>query len=334
MNYAAFQGWREQRLREDPDLLDCADTQLYRALAALQPGPAAVTDKVHRCDLARAWLERYGFPSEWSRRALVCRGVRHALGLIFRELGRQGAALWLPGDVYPVYQELAHAHGLLPRRYDTLPAPALPAEAPADGGEYLLIANPWKPLGRFLSEQETSALLDWLEASPRRHLLIDAVYDLGAPFDAGTRRLLASGRAMLLHSVTKGWLWPQTFGIALAGETQHGFEAAFRDDPPTPAQLQLAQRLLAVEADRPRQIAAALAARAARLFARLPIEVAAQAEAAARECPGNYFFPVDLPAPVLAERHRILAVPASAFGARWQGSILTCLSPAFAETAA
>ncbi|WP_209444371.1 hypothetical protein [Ralstonia insidiosa] len=128
MNFAAFKLWREACLRTTPDVVDCAETNLYGALASLQPhlDPSETPQRVHRCDLARAWLQRYGFDTGRSRQALVCRGVRHALQLIFRRLSAKGAHLWLPSDVYPVYQALAQSAGITPQTFPTLPAPIFP----------------------------------------------------------------------------------------------------------------------------------------------------------------------------------------------------------------
>jgi len=334
VTFAAFQLWREQRLRENPDLLDCAETNLYRSLATLQLRPdASNTDRqVHRCDLARAWLTRYGFSANYSRRALVCRGVRHALSLIFQELARADAALWVPSDVYPVYIELARCAGLEPRVFATLPEPKIPARQANGGVEYLLIANPWKPLGRFLTDQECAALTGWLEASPHRHLLMDCVYDLGAPFHATTQKLHRTGRAILLHSVTKGWLWPRTFGVALVGEGHSQFESAFRTDSPGPAQLRLAESFLSTHTTCPGQVVISLENRAKRLFAVLPDAVSKSLliDSSSR-APGCYFFSVGIQAEELLREHDLVAIPGSAFGAQdWDGSILTSLSMQFA----
>src|SRR5579862_7711197 len=205
MNFAAFQLWREECLHSNPDVLDCAETNLYRSLSPLQPKPnTSSTDRpIHRCDLARAWLSRYGFPESDSRRALVCRGVRHALSLIFNEIAQSNEWLWIPKDVFPVYLELARAEGIEPRTYQTLPQPVIPHTRNPGHAEYLLLANPWKPLGRFLADQECVALIDWLGTSPNRYLLLDCVYDLDAPFHITTRKLMNTGKVILLHSVTK-----------------------------------------------------------------------------------------------------------------------------------
>lgn len=333
MNFAAFQLWREECLREQPDLLDCAETNLYQALSFLQPkADLPPTDqRVYRCDLARAWLARYGYPAIDSRRALVCGGVRHALGLIFRELARAKAVLWAPADVYPVYLELAQAAGIETNLYPTLPEPRLPAGAAGGArGEYLLIANPWKPLGRYLTNGECEAITSWLDASPKRQVLIDCVYDLGAPFHETTQALQRTGRAVLLHSVTKGWLRPRTFGVALIGEAHALFEAAFRADSPTQEQLRRAQYFLTDAVDCPEWVAAELKQRAGRFLFVLPRAARQSLLLKADEvAPGCYFFPVALPAEELLKQRRLLAIPASAFGAEWPGSILTSLAPAF-----
>lgn len=333
MRFEEFQEFRQRQLSASSSLLDAAETNVYRALAPVRPQPPTDMSTVHRCDLARAWLRRFELPEEWSGHAMVCRGVRHGLGVVFHWLRAVHARLWLPSDVYPVYFELARAAGLEPMSYPTLPAPALPRSPGDHRPEYLLLANPSKPLGRYLSDAECAAVISWLRESPRRRLLIDSVYDLGAPFAAGTRRLLDTGCAVLLHSVTKGWLWPRTFGVVLLGPAHAELAEAFRADPPTPAQLRLADRLLTEHSDVPRQVVDELAARAERLFEQLPDEVLGAIPTASRTCPGNYFFPVEIPAKTLQRECGVLAIPVSVFGeSSWSGSILTSLADAFGPT--
>ena len=181
--------------------------------------------------------------------------------------------------------------------------------------------------------------LGYFMGSAGFELLIDSVYDLGAPFTAGTRRLLDTGRTVLLHSVTKGWLWPRTFGVVLLGPAQAeladltDLAEAFRADPPTPPQLRLAEALLTEHGDAPQQVVDELAVRAARLFERLPDEVLESIPMASRTCPGNYFFPAAVPAETLQHEYGVLALPVSVCGeSAWPGSLLTSLADAFGPT--
>jgi aspartate/methionine/tyrosine aminotransferase len=332
MNFLAFKVWRAECLRANPEALDCGETNLYRSLASMQPEPdvSNTSNTIHRCDVARKWLGRYGFSESLSRRALVCRGIRHALNLIFRKLARSGALIWIPGDVYPVYSELALGTGLEWRAFPTLPRPILPRRKNSGRPEFLLLANPWKPLGRFLNGHECERLMDWLDASRNRCLLIDSVYDLGVPFHGTTRALVLSERAILLHSVTKGWLCPKTFGVALFPEARLQWGSDFRSDPPSQEQLALATRLLSDDADMPEKVVAALGNRKDNLVGALPASVSKSIlEDRGALAPGCYFFPVNIQADSLLQRHGIIGLPASVFGAKWNGTILTSLAQTF-----
>lgn len=260
MNFADFQIFREQLLRERPCVTDCAETNLCRALAHLAPPPTpAPSAKVHRCHLASEWCERFGFAPETSRRALISCGVRDSLARIFDCLAAEKAALWLPSDNYPVYGELTRAAELVPREFPTLPAPQWPSDAPVDGGEFLLVTNPLKPLGRALDAADVASLEAWLAASPQRRLMLDAVYTFGSEFDAATLRLLAGRRTILLHSLTKGWLHPRLFGIALVPPEDAGrFDEAVRAAPPAQENLARARECLGIRAETPQAVAAAM----------------------------------------------------------------------------
>jgi len=331
MTFADFKNWREESLCAKPSLLDCGETNLYRALSTLQPKPLKQAGQIHRCDLAKKWLRRYGLPESDSRRAHVCRGVRHALRIILKEAASGNAILYAPKDVYPAYLEIAHSAGAEVRTYSTMPHPVLPTAKEDARSEFLLICNPWKPLGRFLTAEECGHLRRWITATNKRFILIDAVYDFGVPFHPTTMNLAETGRVIVLHSVTKGWLWPQTFGIAWAGGQSSHFNFGFRGDPPSQDQLALADQLLTGEANLPARVAATIDARKDKLLAVLPNAVAKLfVTAAARSSSGCYLFPVDLDASELLNQHAILGIPASVFGAQWSGTILTSLASVFA----
>jgi hypothetical protein len=145
-------------------------------------------------------------------------------------------------------------------------------------------------------------------------------------------KLQQTGRAILLHSATKGWLKPETFGVALLADDWPEMEADFRADPPSAEQLLFAQHCLSIKADCPAQVADVLKARAGNLSDRLPpaIRGSILVESAGQSS-GCYLFPVPFGAEQLLHQHRVLAIPASAFGSKdWSGSVLTSLSSAFA----
>jgi aspartate/methionine/tyrosine aminotransferase len=355
MTFSEFSAWREQLLTKDTDLLDCGDTNLYRALDYVKDADRGARCQhaapIHRCDLARLWLERFGFPAAWSRRALVCR-VRHALSLLFRVWSPPNCTWWVPEDVYPVYFELARAGGVEPRTYKTLPqglaglwgtissgvnsnwkkhVKNVPHERAASLREILLVPNPLKPLGRYLTDSEVDALAAWLIAADDRLVVVDSAYDLTSDLHATTRRLWETGRAMVLHTFTKGWLAPRTFGIALVPERRAAeLSAAFRNDPPLSDQLCLARHCLNDDAAMPQRVAGELQRRVPAFVESLPREVVDRfVLPPAETAPGCYLFPVRISAERLLRDHSLLAVPGTAFGATSDLSILTSLADTF-----
>tara|TARA_R110002096_G_scaffold42893_8_gene115361 strand:+ start:352 stop:1341 length:990 start_codon:yes stop_codon:yes gene_type:complete len=262
MNFSEFQDHRSRLLAEHSELLDLAETNLYRALARLKPTPPPEPEgRIHRCDLARQWAEFYGFSAVSSGRVLVSGGVRDALGTVFRHLQGKACRIWLPEDNYPVYHQLASEFGHEISAFTTLPEAEWPqASAPDDAkSEWMVVTHPMKPRGRALNTADVAATKRWLECDPKRRLLIDAVYSLTSRFDGVTTDLLKTGQVWLLHSVTKGWLYPRTFGVAqIPEEDEAEWLPVFRDAPPSHESLVIAEYLLRANKETPRQIAVAL----------------------------------------------------------------------------
>lgn len=311
MNFAHFQTYRQELLADRPHMKDCAETNLYRALAHLMsPPPPPVEGTVHRCHLASQWTEFQGLPRGTSRQALISCGVRDSLGLLFSHYAQQQVCLWLPEDNYPVYHELAHAAGLTPLPFPTLPEPIWPQTEPAEAAEILLVTHPLKPRGRALNEDDARQLKHWLAASPHRRVWLDTVYQLQPGLDDVTRDLLATGQVLLLHSLTKGWLHPRLFGIALVPETDlESLTPVFRAAPPPQPHLAQARYLMRDHAEMPKAVLHALADARAKLTQALP-EVMTQALPSE---PPAYLFPVQLSFDELLERD-VLGLPASVFG--------------------
>ncbi len=314
MNFSEFQQCREKILRERESVLDCAETNLYQALARLIPeatSPSQIT--VHRCHLAAEWVERFGLMSEISRRALVSSGVRDSLGQLFHHYAKGNARLWLPSDNYPIYGKLARIAGLRTREFPTLNGIVWPDAAPTDDMEILLVTNPLKPLGRWLTSQDVQYLEAWLGGGHRRRLLLDVVYTFETQFHRTTLRLLETEQTILLHSLTKGWLHPKLFGVALVPETDFATLApVFRPQIASQSNLARARALLALHPEMPSAVAHALAIGRGALAAALPANVLLPTQVNA---PG-YFFPVGVQWQTLLDRDRILGLPASVFGSR------------------
>jgi hypothetical protein len=324
LTHAAFQALRAERLAERPRLLDLAETNLYAALRRLAaPGAPGEAPHIHRCHLANAWLARFGFDPALGERAMVTGGVRDALATLFAWARCQGAQVWLPDDNYPVYRVLAEAADLTPLTFPTIPAPAFPAAPPAGRPEYLLLTHPMKPLGRWLTETEVDGLLAWSRADAARRIVVDAVYTFEPRFHPATLRLFEDGRTILLHSLTKGWLEPRLFGVALLPPGDHDLREGFRAAAPAQPQLARASVLLAEHADLPVEIGQALQAARGRLAGRLGPALDSGLVAAA---PG-YLTTCALPWTELLEAHGILGIPAEVFGSSSAGhTVLSSLS--------
>lgn len=311
MNFAEFQQRREIILLERRDVLDCAETNLYRTLARLIPSATRQPEgTVHRCHLAAEWAKRFGLAAAALQAFCSC-GVRDSLAILFRHFSAENVKLWLPSDNYPVYSELARAAGLTPTCFPTLPEPCWPANPPGAEPELLVVTNPLKPLGRWLDASDEDALLAWLAADSRRRLLLDVVYTFATEFHSSTLRLLATNQTILLHSLTKGWLHPRLFGIALVPESDvAALSPAFRTQPPPQPNLARARELLAHATEMPITVANELTSARERLLNALPtIHPMPQSEMAS-----GYFTIVSGSAAEWLEKENILGIPVTAFG--------------------
>jgi histidinol-phosphate/aromatic aminotransferase/cobyric acid decarboxylase-like protein len=314
MNFAEFQQSRGKILRERESVLDCAETNLYRALARLVPPTSPPpTATIHRCHLAAEWAECFGITNETARRVLVSCGVRDSLAILFQHYAGANCRLWIPGDNYPVYSDLARAAGLATSEFPTLNEIIWPDANPASAGEVLLVTNPLKPAGRWLNSRDVQQLEAWLAQDARRRLLLDAVYAFGTEFHPTTLRLLETRQAILLHSVTKGWLLPRLFGVALVPEADFiTLAPVFRAKPPSQQNLSRARELLTQHRATPAAVATALACARKQFVAAMPQTIQLPTGG---DAPG-YFFPVGVPWQTLLDRHGVLGLPASVFGSQ------------------
>jgi aspartate/methionine/tyrosine aminotransferase len=323
MNYRAFLEYRCGMRAEQPHLLDLGELNLWRVLNHLVPSPRGMSPvHHHRCHLAEVWADVFGTSAASSKCALVSQGVRSSLSLIFQVLRDLAADVWLPADVYPVYGELATAANLPHCVFPTIPELTLPED-----GDCLLLPNPLKPLGRWLYSSEVAVLLAWLQAKPQRRLLLDVVYTFGNGWHETTRALLDSGQCILLHSLSKGWLRPQVFGVALVPEADRkAFAPLFQENPMPQKNLQEAAWLLTDRRCLPEVVASELKQMQIRLLEKLRPELATALVQRFDGGTSGYLVAVPWSAEELRANEGILAIPATVFGsARQDWSVLSML---------
>jgi hypothetical protein len=235
MNFKEFIAWSGGVLQKMPSVRRYCETRIARAFRFIQPSVDVPTDfaTVHRCDLARAWCDVRGLPSERARTALICQGVRHGLGLILRRLAQLEQRVALPSDVYPVYWRLASEAGVDAIGFGTFPTFDLPAIFDVCAqfqASNLVLPAPLKLHGREWTEAEIGQATAWLRDDADRRLILDGIYSFGMPLGGLARRLIEDQQVVYLDSLSKGWLHELVMGVAMVPERDVAIHAeAFRE---------------------------------------------------------------------------------------------------------
>lgn len=256
MKHEEFVQLRERLRQTRPEIIDCAQLNLYRSLA---PRFAAIAASEHleapyRCHLAERFLAHLQLPAEWKSRTHVTHGVRRSLAALFQVFARDGMRVTIPADVYPVYLDLARASGVAFTTFTRFPSELEASDA-------VLFCEPAKPWGTTLDAEQLARLLAW--SRERGGLvLLDSAY--ATPPTSGAMQLVHEGAAMLLASLSKGWLIPDHGGICITPSRQW-FERTrptFTALPKDEQKLRVAYAALTDHAQRPQQVADELTARA------------------------------------------------------------------------
>jgi aspartate/methionine/tyrosine aminotransferase len=254
---------------------------------------------------------------------MITGGVRNSLSILFQELAARKGTLLLPDDVYPVYSQLANTADLRQKTFQTLGGLQL-----CDLGDWLLIPNPLKPAGRWLSDKETDQLLQWLSIGSDRRLLLDAVYNFFPKFHSTTRRLLQSGQVFLMHSLSKAWLSPLVMGTCWLPECEWAtLTQLFRSQSPSQENLQKAWGLLTTFESLPLQVDTEVSRRRELLVQSWPGSLSLHdLPPLANVSPAGYLTSVNVPFETLLSQHNILAIPPAVFGStETDVSIVSCL---------
>ncbi len=315
MTFQEFIVWSDDISRTAPDVIRICETRISRAFRSILPtGADAESDaNVHRCDLARDWCEVRNLPSGAAERTLLCEGVRHALALIFTELVSAGRRVALPSDVYPVYWRIASEAGLDAVVFDTFPdfdLPTLLRTAESSGADVVLLPVPLKLQGREWTEDEAVRAVAWLGRDRRRRLILDGVYSFGLPITPLVANLLKTEQVIYLDSLSKGWLHEKTLGAAMFPASDLAlYSSRFRTLSPAQAKLRLARDLLLRFPQFPVRLTEEVDRRREALMVLLE-----NAGVSARPAHRGYLVVLEGAASALLQDHRLLALPATAFG--------------------
>lgn len=325
LDQMSFEQYSVERraLSGNPSLIDMGEHNLYGSLSLSFPGrfpmiaPSDDPKAQYRCHVAELFLERWGLPAGEKSRATVCEGVRAALRAIFSMLAAEGKSILIPSDVYPEYLRLAAQSGIRTRFYEARAgAPSMEELAAVDSA---LVCDPLKPWGGHLGRQESARLAAWAMEKPSERLLIaDCAYgmdDVGAGSDWRD-----GAQALVLSSLSKGWLAPRKAGCAMAplawadrvreaiglmGKSHEGLRQAYA--------------CLSSHSKRPAAVALAVAERAADAAE----IVGARTEGLSL---AGYFFRSKQPASAWLAQG-IIAIPCSVFGSGSSESFLSVLAP-------
>ena len=329
MNFQQFVQFRAETLASDPAVLDCGETNIWQTLSHLVPSMTLESATyMHRCHLAELWLDTMSLPSDWKSRTMISCGVRHSLTLLLSEFAKQPGTLVMPRDVYPVYGQIAESVGITVELFATVPELQLPSS-----GRWLLIPNPLKPAGRWLTSVEVGLIQKWLNHDSARRVIIDAVYNFALTFHESTMQLVETQQAYLLHSLSKAWLHPKIMGTCLIPIGDHNLATVFRNNSPPQSNLQIADFLLRHREDVPPAVDAELTEGRDRMQQRLPAKW--QSMLNSQETRVGYLTVIPVSSATLLRESKILSIPLTVFGSLHKDfAVLSSLPHEDSETVA
>jgi len=221
----------------------------------------------------------------------------------------------IPDDVYPVYWRIASETAVEAIGVATFPRFDLENIFRACDNSrtsVLFLPAPLKLHGRHWTESETEQAQAWLREDRHRRLILDGVYSFGLPMNALTRSLVETEQVIYLDSLSKGWLHELVLGVAIVPERDFGtYVDTFRDVRLPQEKLFFGRRLLSDFPGFPLQLSGEIDRRREALLnlVRGPGLRALPAEQ-------GYLVAIESGVSKLLDEHRLLTVPATAFGSK------------------
>jgi len=242
MNYQQFLIFRDLELKNNPDLIDLGNTNLYKYFNfdnTVKDIKGHVNGNVHRCHLVEDWLSYYNVDQLHKKNIGVSNGVRNTLQLLIENYKNKH---WLiPSDVYPFYQLNINNNVSKVSEYQTLAFSEKFKDLPQ--ADIMLLNYPLKPFGHKIMEHEKDNIFKWIKNDSSRILIVDAVYakkeDIPYLID-----LYNQGRVYLLFSLSKGWCLPNIFGVNFVPKEDADARRMFKKIERNEANLKLAYSAL------------------------------------------------------------------------------------------
>ena len=328
-SFAEFATLRRELATSGSVVVDFTETRLAKALGPMlrSPGSFDLPSQGHRCHVAEHWLECFGLPSTWRRRALVTQGVRHSLECLFKLWATQGLRVLVPGDVYPVYLELARNAHCRVETYATFPRAQFEG---LESTDVVLVTNPVKTRGGELDAREQADLHRWLRGGCQRRVVIDAVYLFDTRLSDATTALYATEQAIVLHSLSKGWASPLLAGVALVPPSDVDMlTSTVKELDIDRNGLRLAQALLDQDCTRPfvlRERLTGLASTLQTSLSEFGLSTPLNRDPSSGE--GQYLFVLEQSWREVFGQHGILTLPLSVFGSELPGHSVASSLPA------
>lgn len=320
MDYQQWRACRDDLIeRYQPLRLDCMNP--FYALDFLRHQDELDDERtVDLNETVDAWAKCVGVDLS-SGTWFATHGVRSLLHSLCSAMAATGkAGLWMPSDVFPTYQAIAADAGIIPQSLTVMPSPDFAPLKHAGPNDVLVIPVPLTPIGRSLTEPETDNIIDWLRQSPKRVIVIDAVYAYRGAAYVGLNRLIETGQCIQAWSISKTWIQRQVFGVAIVPDHWAEILTNYCDHPSN-QDLHRVNACLAEQPDLPRKQQERFEAQWQTLKPKI-----VKSYSKWNPPQTGYFSTLPISYRDLLDQHKILAVPASVFGSRRDDlSVITCL---------
>lgn len=225
MTYQEFLKLKEQLLKENANLINLSENDLYSYLPSNieYDNSGHVNGVVYRCHLVEDWLNYYDLPIELKKHIGVSNGVRHSIETLVKEFTNKH--FLIPADVYPFYQKTLDNNKIQYSEYSTLNVISLFDDIDNKKADIMLLTDPLKPLGRDINKDEYLKISKWLSLDKDRLLIVDSAYTIHNKINEFIFDLYnETNQVILMYSLSKSWCLPNHFGVTIFPKNKKGID--------------------------------------------------------------------------------------------------------------